>query len=154
LRHFAPKPHEVRVIHCPSCAHRFEASRKAQSLTCPRCTQPLQFKDLKVSRNVEGRLDTMGHIHIVNSSRMAGEVACGELTNSGRFDGEALVHGRIQLDPKSHTTGTLTAKSLVVEEGATLHGRARIGPSADATNPNEQKPPTAPGRSRVRIEPE
>jgi cytoskeletal protein CcmA (bactofilin family) len=58
---------------------------------------------------------------------MKGELICGQLTNTGRFDGQAVVHGKIELSGTSLTTGEITGQSLTVQPGATITGHARIG---------------------------
>ena len=97
------------------------------SLRCPRCTQPLRLDDVTVAQAIEGRLDTLGHVNITPASAMSGQLVCGQLTNTGKFDGNALVHGKIELADKSLTTGQLRGQSLTVLPGATVTGHARIG---------------------------
>jgi len=110
----------------------------------------MQFKDLTLSKTLEGRIDTMGHIEITTTSHMTGELACGELTSQGKFDGSATVHGSIALSKKSRFTGELRGQSLTVEAGAELRGKASIGPQA--TSDGDPAPaPKPPRRSRVRI---
>jgi cytoskeletal protein CcmA (bactofilin family) len=145
-----PTPHATRVVYCSSCGHRFEISRKAFSATCPGCTQPMRFKDLTLSKTIEGRIDTMGHIEIAPTSHMTGELACGELTSQGKFDGSATVYGAVALSKKSRFVGELRGKSLTVEAGAELRGKASIGPQA-ASNDDATAMPKPPRRSRVRI---
>ena len=99
------------------------------TLRCPRCTEPLRLKDMTLAKSIEGRLDTLGHVHITPASAMNGELVCGQLTNTGRFEGQALVHGKIELTGKSRTTGQLRGQSLTVLPGATVTGQARIGPT-------------------------
>ena len=89
----------------------------------------MRLKDVTLAKSIEGRLDTLGHVHITPASAMSGELVCGRLTNAGRFEGQAVVHGRIELAGKSHTSGRLRGQSLTVLPGATVTGRARIGPT-------------------------
>lgn len=152
LRPAGPHPSVKRKIYCPHCGHGFEASRKAMSLTCPRCTSPLTFKDITIDRPVEGNVDTLGHIQISSASGMSGELACGHLTNSGKFDGSMIVHGPIELKDHSQTTGDLQGKSLQVDPGATVEGRARIGGKQNHAKPGDAPPLAAPlSRPKIRV---
>lgn len=99
------------------------------SLRCPRCTRPLRLEDVTLAQAIEGRLDTLGHVHLMPASALSGELVCGELTNDGRLRGRVLVHGKIELSDKSLTTGNIRGQSLTVLPGATITGRARIGPT-------------------------
>jgi cytoskeletal protein CcmA (bactofilin family) len=116
-------------VRCPFCGHLFEVSRKALILRCPRCTSPLRLEDITVSGNIRGERSTSGFIRITGASIMAGSVVCGRFTNAGRFDGRALVHGPIELDGASLTTGEIRGQSLRVFLGATLRAKALIAPN-------------------------
>ena len=124
----------MRTVSCPACGHRIDASLKAMSLRCPRCTQPLVLEDVTLAEPTEGRLDTVGHVSITTASAMTGQVVCGQLTSAGQFDGTAVVHGKIELAASSRTTGHLRGQSLTVLLGATMTGHATIRPNtADAS---------------------
>lgn len=123
-----PKPHDVRGVHCPFCHHDFEISRRAMVVRCPRCTSPMRFEDMTVRHHKSGEVDTMGHVQISSASAMTGQIVCGQLTNAGRFDGSALVHGQVLLLSNSLTTGHITGQSLRVPFGATLRAKAFITP--------------------------
>ncbi len=70
---------------------------------------------------------------------MIGRLVCGQFTNEGRFDGQAVVYGQITLSPGSQTRGELTGKSLTVLPGAdarlkvTIRPKPVIGPSYGLT---------------------
>ena len=98
------------------------------SVRCPTCTRPLEFKDLKLRQRLEGDVSTMGHVEVSHPSEMIGRLVCGKFTNTGRFEGNAVVYGAIVLTDQSFTTGEWTGKSLTIEHGATARGRANILP--------------------------
>ncbi len=109
------------------------------SVRCPTCTRPLEFKDLTLRQRMEGDVSTMGHVQLSNPSEMIGRLVCGKFTNTGRFEGHAVVYGAIELGPDSLTVGELTGKSLRVHHGATARARANILP----------KPKLAPGSGKL-----
>ncbi len=124
-----PKPAAVRAVHCPYCNHYFEPSQRAQTLTCPKCTQRLQFDDKVLHKQSRGEVATVGHVRITAASSLTGQIVCGHLINNGRFEGSAIVHGALELDPHSTTTGEIRARSLHAPPGATLRGKITIGPT-------------------------
>jgi len=127
-----PKPREVRRINCPSCGHCFDVSRRAMSMRCPQCSRPFKLEDVIVKDEHVGELDTMGHVHLTEHSTMSGNLACGELTVDGRYEGAVEVHGQVELHKGAFLAGEVNARSLKVDRGATLRGHVRIGPPKDA----------------------
>jgi cytoskeletal protein CcmA (bactofilin family) len=98
------------------------------SVRCPTCTRPLEFKDLTLRQRLEGDVSTMGHVELSHPSEMIGRLVCGKFTNTGRFEGNAVVYGPIELAGNSFTTGELTGKSLSIQHGATARAKANILP--------------------------
>jgi len=113
------------------------------SVRCPTCTRPLEFKDLNLRQRLEGDVSTMGHVQLSNPSEMIGRLICGKFTNTGRFEGQAVVYGAIELTGKSLTIGELTGKSLNVQYGATARAKAHILP----------KPTLGPAAGKLRERP-
>lgn len=77
---------------------------------------------------MEGDVSTMGHVELSNQSEMIGRLVCGRFTNTGRFEGQAVVYGQIVLTNGSLTVGEFTGKSLSIQHGATARGKANICP--------------------------
>ena len=124
----------------------------AMSLRCPKCTQPVVLEDVTLEEQTEGRLSTMGHVEISQTSGMRGQVVCGQLTNDGRFEGSALVHGKIELGSASQTAGQLRGQSLVASPGARITGHARIGPdTVETRSPTDVNAAPKPSRNRLRL---
>ena len=113
------------------------------SVRCPTCTRPLEFKDLNLRQRMEGDVSTMGHVQLSNPSEMIGRLICGRFTNTGRFEGQAVVYGEIELTANSLTIGELTGKSLNVHHGATARARVHILP----------KPSLGPAAGKLRDRP-
>ena len=109
------------------------------SVRCPACTRPMEFKDLTLRSRLEGDVSTMGHVELDNPSEMIGRLICGRFTNTGRFDGQAVVYGQIVLSTGSFTTGQITGKCLDIQPGATARIKANIRP----------KPVLGPAQGRV-----
>ncbi|MEM1209496.1 MAG: polymer-forming cytoskeletal protein [Planctomycetota bacterium] len=143
-----PEPADKRAVSCPSCGKAFEISAKAMSVRCPSCTRPLQFSDLDIKQRLAGEVATMGRVELHRSGEISGKLVCGELASDGSFQGDALVYGRLRLRDGSLTTGTLTARAIATDPGATLRGRLAVSPSptvrgrlADLANSSRQYRP-------------
>jgi len=124
-----PDPRDKRQVTCPSCGRAFDISAKAMSIRCPGCTRPLQFADLDVKQRLAGEIATMGRVELHPSGEINGRLVCGEFAVAGSFQGDALVYGKLHLQPGSLTTGTLTARALNATRGATLRARLAISPN-------------------------
>jgi cytoskeletal protein CcmA (bactofilin family) len=122
---------EMRELRCPYCSHRFQASRRAMSLRCPSCTNPLAFEDFSLNERLEGQLSTMGQVQLGPSCHLSGNLTCADLTISGRFEGRATVLGPLLLKADGKVTGQVAARSLVVERGGVLAAKAKIAPTPD-----------------------
>ena len=148
-----PQPRALRRINCPSCGHCFDVSSRAMSMRCPKCTRPFKLEDVTVSEERVGELDTMGHVHLTANSTMSGNLACGQLTIDGRYDGEAEVHGQLELHKGASLTGQITARSLLIDEGATVQANVRIGQPQQNASPPSQSSTSVSGRSRSASKP-
>ena len=133
---------------CPHCGRAFDVSTRAMSVRCPACTRPLEFKDLTLRQRMEGDVSTMGHVELDGPSEMIGRLVCGKFTNTGRFEGQAIVYGQITLTNGSLTVGELTGKSLVIEHGATIRAKATIRPKP-RLGPNNGHMPERPAKKLI-----
>lgn len=99
------------------------------TVRCPSCTSPLRLDDLVVRTDHQGPVATMGKVELLPHTAMMGLLVCGKFTSAGRFDGQAMVHGQIDLQAGSFTTGQVHGRSLQVWMGANLRARANINPN-------------------------
>jgi cytoskeletal protein CcmA (bactofilin family) len=106
--------------------------------------------------SVTGELTVNGPVHILGTFegaiRGATEVLVGpqgKVTASleadvvvieGSLRGDVVARQRLQLGPKAHVQGDLTAGSLIVAEGATFMGRVGVGADAMSKPTLESKP--------------
>jgi len=147
----APRPKEQRPVICPRCDHKFNISRKAYSVRCPRCTQPLRLEDFHLETQVHRDLNTMGEVVITPISELVGNIHCGQLINQGKYAGKAKVYGRVILTPDSVTRGEIIGKSLSAMLGACLRGKAAIGPAGTTLTPAERVQRQQKQSSRLRV---
>lgn len=133
-----PRPKTQRGVQCPRCDFKFSISRKAMSVRCPKCTHPLRLEDFDLDSKVHRDLNTMGEVIVRPTSELVGNIHCAHFVNQGKYAGKARVYGRIILSPASITRGTLIGQNLQVLFGATVRGKAMIGPAGRILTPAEK----------------
>lgn len=94
-------------------------------------TGSLTFKgELTFDGQLKGG-DIVGEVLIVGpKARIHGNIQSEALTLHGSVTGDVLVAGRCELKGSANLTGSLTTNRLVMDEGATLMGKAEITPDA------------------------
>ena len=68
-------------------------------------------------------------------ARIHGDLQCNSLILHGAVTGDVLVAGRCELKGSSSLEGSLTTNRLVMDEGATMLGRAEITPDTKRPMP-------------------
>lgn len=100
------------------------------------------LRDVEVSGSIEfkgelsfdGQLrdgDITGAVLIVGpNAHIVGNIQADSLTLHGSVNGDVLVTGKCELKGSANLVGSLTTNRLVMDEGATLIGKAEITPDA------------------------
>lgn len=135
-----PRPAKTRDVRCSNCSHHFEVSQRALAVRCPRCTHPVRLEDVTIRHEVQGDMHTLGNVRITPGSSVVGRLACSQLVNAGKLDGQITVTGGIELMENSNTTGELRGQSLRVFLGANLRAKANIAPSRSRKDPTPLSP--------------
>lgn len=73
-----------------------------------------------------------------------GNIEANSLVLHGSVTGDVLVTGRCELKGSAHLVGSLTTNRLVMDEGATLIGRAEITPDTKTRPLPARNAPSAP----------
>jgi cytoskeletal protein CcmA (bactofilin family) len=85
----------------------------------------------------------VGEVLIVGpKARIQGNIQSEALTLHGSVTGDVLVVGKCELKGSAHLNGSLTTNRLVMDEGASLMGKAEITPDAK----KRALPPTPPAK--------
>lgn len=78
----------------------------------------------------------VGEVLIVGpKARIQGDIQSDSLTLHGSVIGDVLVTGKCELKGSSSLEGSLTTNRLVMDEGATMMGRAEITPDTKRAVP-------------------
>jgi len=86
---------------------------------------------------------TGGVLVVGPKARIKGDIQSDTLTLHGSVVGDVLVAGKCDLKGSSSLEGSLTTNRLVMDEGATMIGRAEITPQAT----KRPTPPSAPPKA-------
>jgi cytoskeletal protein CcmA (bactofilin family) len=106
----------------------------------------------------EGKIRSKGEVHIAESANCSAEIDADSIIIDGKTDGNIMARSRCRLSENARLEGDITAKTLLVEEGASFVGHCRVGESVDTANatPAQTKPATsgtAPAAPRVDFKP-
>ena len=69
-----------------------------------------------------GEIKSEGTLILGNDAKVEGAIQVSQLVLSGNLHGDVTVTGKTIMHKSAHLTGTLTTRSLIMEEGALLQG--------------------------------
>jgi len=87
---------------------------------------------VNVAGEFEGAVKADGEVIIAPSGKVVGELHGGTVSVSGRVDGNIYAKETLEVCKTGRVHGDLSGGRIVIEEGATYHGRVQVesGPSA------------------------
>lgn len=112
-----------RTVQCYHCRHRFEVSRKALSISCPKCSKALVVEDV-VIKNAHSvrKIQTCGRLVVQKKGRVIAQLV--EAHDGVEVEGilEANVHsgGPVRIGAKAQWKGDCHAPALAVEMGGRI----------------------------------
>ena len=80
----------------------------------------------------EGKIRSKGEVHIAESADCSAEIDAENITIDGKTNGNIVARNRCRLSEHANLTGDVTAKTLLVEEGASFVGHCRVGENVEA----------------------
>ncbi len=87
----------------------------------------IAFKDsLKIKGNVEGTIESDGHLVIGMEARISAEITAGTVSVSGNTNGKIHAKKQVELLSKSVTNADIVAPELFIERGATFNGNCNM----------------------------
>src|SRR6266566_471284 len=126
------RPKELRKLACFECGTELEVAVSAQSTMCKRCSSHIDLRDYHISNAVSKNFKTKGQFviepkgYVFNTEAIAGDAVI-----KGKFLGKLAAHlcadGIVVLRSTGRLFGEVEAKNLVVEEGAVMVGKAKVG---------------------------
>jgi cytoskeletal protein CcmA (bactofilin family) len=89
-------------------------------------------EDLRVEGVVEGTVHLQAELIVGEGGTAKADVHVSTMTVEGTFDGTVACDDVIRLAPGSHTTGTVAAPRVVIDEGAVFTGALEMDVGIDA----------------------
>lgn len=91
---------------------------------------------LRVDGQVKGQINADGDVMLAPHSQVDADIKAQNVSVAGRFKGSLQAKGRAELNRGGRVEGTITSKTLVVEEGGIFQGQSimdqQAGPKAQA----------------------
>jgi predicted RNA-binding Zn-ribbon protein involved in translation (DUF1610 family) len=113
-----------RVVQCYHCRHRFDVSRKAESVNCPECQQRVIVGDVVVRElRPVSRVQTCGRIVVHEKARINAELVEaheGLEVLGGLSSAHVVSGGPVVIGPKARWAGDCCAPSLEIRLGARI----------------------------------
>jgi hypothetical protein len=117
-----------RCILCTSCGGLLIVAYQAKSVSCRHCNGRVICERLDIKDYVAVRaLRTANTMRLRKKAIVNAALWAEDIEVEGRLTGDAISLGGIHIRRKAQVIGNLRARSLRVEEGATLVGEMRIG---------------------------
>src|SRR3954464_5699518 len=87
---------------------------------------------IRVDGRVEGPKHRAGTLVVGGGACVVGDVEAKDVIVAGMIQGNVHASGRIQIEAGASVLGEIRANSMVLLEGATIHGQISIGPPPPA----------------------
>jgi hypothetical protein len=132
---FKRKPTGPRTVCCPNCGGVQDIAAAAQSVVCRHCNVSIKVGNEKITQYAATvSLETCGSVVIEKKGALVVQkrVVASELTVKGSLKGTTIVYDSAHIFTGAQMVGDLTARVLIVDDGATLKGHIEVNPSAGA----------------------
>ena len=113
-------------------------------------------EDVTVQGTIKGHINVeRGVLRVAEAGRVYAEVRSPSVTIEGTFDGSVTSASRLELTASANVTGTLTAPTVVMRDGAVFNGLIDMERQAKVRNPAGLKiaAPATPSQADTRNTP-
>lgn len=91
----------------------------------------IQFETgAKILGKFEGKITAKGELQVGQGANCKASVDAGTIIIDGEIEGNVTARERAKLNASAKVIGDITAKTLIVAEGATFTGRCHVGSDA------------------------
>lgn len=84
----------------------------------------------RIDGEVKGNVIAGNGLLLGENARVEGQIDAGEVTISGRFDGQIFAKERVEIQPKGVVTGEIHTPCLIIQPGGILDGHCHMLSSA------------------------
>lgn len=96
---------------------------------------------LRIDGQVKGQINADGDVTLSPQSQVEADIRAQNVSVAGRFKGTIVVKGKAHLGRGGRIDGSITSKTLVVEEGGLFHGQSIMDAGATQGAPAEKAQP-------------
>jgi cytoskeletal protein CcmA (bactofilin family)/ribosomal protein L37AE/L43A len=110
-----------RKFFCPECEHELFIPESAMSWQCQHCTTYVDLKSYTIDKAMAKSIHTFGEVVITpKGSFQAAKLVAENLTIRGRCAGSLRIQDTLIVDSQVKLSGSVSARSIIVEPGASL----------------------------------
>lgn len=84
-------------------------------------------RDLRIDGNLEGNVVTKAKVIVGSQGKIKGEISASDASISGLVEGGINTDKTLELKQSSTIVGDVSTKELIVENGAKLNGKIKVG---------------------------
>lgn len=117
----------TRTVACPYCGRETSVASEAISVPCGACNRRIELEDLLVTENIGRDLRTGASVLVRAEAVVFGSIHAGEIIVHGTIRGNLSSSGLVVLSPTARVIGNIRARSLVLQDGASVTGLLDIG---------------------------
>jgi len=128
---FSRKETGPRVVQCPNCSGAQEVGASAQSVVCKLCNNTIKIADQKITQySATVALEITGSLTVEKKGALVVQkrVVASSLSLKGSLKGNTTVFEGAHIAAGAQLVGDLKARTLQVEDGASLKGFLHIVP--------------------------
>lgn len=142
----SPPSEDKQRITCVHCDHVNEISKRAISVTCSKCRKGLRLDEIRIKDyQARRQLETCSTFTVERKGDLRAEkILCAGAILRGKCKGDVVAKGPVLIGPEAEISGSMTAPTIAIPEGAIIEGFYRIGPTATSTASSASNtPPTS-----------
>jgi cytoskeletal protein CcmA (bactofilin family) len=98
---------------------------------------------MRIDGQVSGQINADGDVSLSPQSQVEADIRAQNVSVAGRFKGNVIVKEKAHLARGGRVDGNITAKSLVIEEGAIFNGQSIMDGGGKAVAPAQTAEPPA-----------
>jgi cytoskeletal protein CcmA (bactofilin family)/uncharacterized CHY-type Zn-finger protein len=110
-----------RKVLCHRCDKSHTVSEYARTTLCPFCSAGIDLGDVTISSTTSRPIDTRGNLFITPTGYVCSALTvCNEAHVAGRISGTLICEATLRLSCSERLSCQVSAKSLIIEDGARL----------------------------------
>ncbi len=94
--------------------------------------------DIRIAGFIDGQATSKGKVIINSNGHIEGNIEAKDADIAGKLDGEIFISGKLIIRQSAQINGDIHTKTLLVEEGAQIHGTCKMG--IDGKKENVKRP--------------